>query len=427
MNLIYNAAISSTSAILRVYRKLLRKNSRRKFSRFLKGRDNLIARVSQQASRLDRSRPTIWFHAASLGEYGVARPLISAVKKKGPCNVVVSFFSPSGYEALEHNHPDIDLLCYLPLDTRRNAKAFVEAINPDRAVFMISEYWPNILERLKFNGVPTFLISAIIRDNSQFFHWYGKIYRKSLSAFSHIYVLDNGSRFNLSMLGYTNNVTVTGDALFDNASLVARTPWTDSVLDAFSATAPDGIFAAGSLSDHNDQRLMARLIESNPDVKFILVPHDVSPDTLSRTETTAGAGCVRYSRCTSETDFSQIRSIIIDCVGKLAYIYRYARWAYVGGGFTPLLHSVIEATVYGIPVSFGPRVERKVTPQQLCKLGLGRIVNTPEELCEWFDSLRHNPEALSEIREKAAEYVANNEGATENIVNKITCKLWAND
>lgn len=426
MNLIYNAAISSTSAVLRVYRKLLRKNSRRKFSRFLKGRDNLIARVSQQAARFDRSRPTIWFHAASLGEYGVARPLIRAIKKKGPCNVVVSFFSPAGYEPLEQNHPDIDLLCYLPLDTRRNAKAFVEAIRPDRAVFMISEYWPNILERLKFNGIPTFLVSAIIRDNSQFFHWYGKIYRKSLSAFSHIYVLDNGSRFNLAMLGYTN-VTVTGDALFDNAALVARTPWTDEVLEAFSASAPHGIFAAGSISDHNDQRLMARLIERNPQVKFILVPHDVTPDTLSRTEAMAGEATIRYSQCTPRTDFSQIRSIIIDCVGKLAYIYRYARWAYVGGGFTPLLHSVIEATVYGIPVAFGPRVERKVTPQQLCKLGLGRIVTTPEELCEWFDNLRDNPGKLDGIREEAAAYVARNEGATENIVNTITSKLWAND
>lgn len=422
MNVIYNAAVSTMSGFVRLYSKFLREKSHRKFSRFVKGQRGLLESVRTTMSTADRSIPTVWFHCASLGEYGVARPLIAEVKRRGQCNIVLTFFSPSGYEALRDNRPQtIDYLFYLPLDTRRAAKAFIEAVRPDRAVFMISEYWPNYLQQLKFHAIPTFLVSAIIRDNSQFFKWYGKIYRKSLSAFSHIFVLNNRSRFNLSMLGY-DNVTVGGDALFDNASLVAATPWRDETIERFASAGP--VFIAGSISDINDERLIRRLAEENPQLRMILVPHDIKEDEIQRLESIDPEHTVRYTRCT-DTDHTSARIMIIDCIGKLAYLYRYGTWAYVGGGFTPLLHSVIEATVYGLPVSFGPRIERKVTPRQLIELGIGAMVSTPDELCRWFATLAGDPGRLAEIKEKAADYVGRNEGATNNIVSKITAGLWA--
>lgn len=427
MNIIYNASTNLMQGFLRLYGKCLSRRAHRKFSRFVKGQQGLIEKIRTDMASADRSRPTVWFHCASLGEYGVARPLIAAVKAKGPVNVVLTFFSPSGYEALAQRHPDIDYLYYLPLDTRRNANAFLDAVRPDRAVFMISEYWPNYLRALKFRAIPTFLVSAIIRDNSQFFKWYGKTYRNALSAFHHIFVLNEASRFNLNMLGY-DEVTVSGDALFDNASLVAATPWHDEVIARFTEGRPT--FIAGSISDLNDERLIQRLIEENPDTPFILVPHDVDPAHIERMRRIAGPAesVACYSELTLLPEAaSRARVLIIDCIGKLAYLYRYGTWAYVGGGFTPLLHSVIEATVYGLPVSFGPRIERKVTPTQLVDLGIGAIFTTPEGLCRWFESLKSNPVALAEIKERAAGFVARNEGATQSIVNKITSGLWAND
>lgn len=424
MNLIYNAAVSTMSGFMRLYSKGLRRKNCRKFSRFVRGQQGLIKEIRRHMAMADRTVPTVWFHCASLGEYGVARPLISSLKAKGPCNVVLTFFSPSGYEALQHRHPDIDYLFYLPLDTQRNARAFIDAVNPDRAVFMISEYWLNYLMQLKYRAIPTFLISAIIRDDAPFFKWYGKIYRRALWAFKHIFVLNNHSRFCLSVLGY-EDVTVSGDALFDNAALVSRTDWHDDVISRFTSHGPTFIF--GSVSDYNDMLMMERLIAENPDTRFLVVPHDVSADDICRVAEKTGPDTVLYSEVKDDTDLMSKHVMIVDCIGKLAYLYRYGTWAYVGGGFTPLLHSVIEATVYGLPVSFGPRIERKVTPQQLVELGIGEIVETPDKLVDWFAGLKNNPERLEKIKEQAENYVSHNEGATNAIVKRITEGLWAND
>lgn len=423
MNLIYNAAVDTMNSFVGLYGKCLGKKSHRKFSRFVKGQRGLIDHIREEMADVDRSVPTIWFHAASLGEYGVARPLINAVKRRGRCNIVMTFFSPSGYEPVSQNHPDIDKVFYLPLDTRRNARRFLEAVRPDRAVILISEYWPNYLQRLKFSSIPTFLVSAIIRDNSPFFRWYGKIYRKSLSAFSHIFVLNESSRFNLNMLGYTD-VTVEGDALFDNASLVARTSWEDPVLDRFCGGRK--VFIAGSISDEKDLRLVAELVKRHRNVPFILVPHDIRTSSLDAIAAECGPSIKYYTR-TSPDDASlpNAQCLVMDCIGKLAYLYRYGTWAYVGGGFTPLLHSVIEATVYGLPVSFGPRIERKVTPQQLVELGIGAMVTDASELEEWFRQLADNDGRLAEIRRICEKYVSENVGATENIVTTVTYGLWA--
>lgn len=423
MNLIYNAAVDTMNSFVGLYGKCLGKKSHRKFSRFVKGQRGLIEHIREEMADIDRSVPTIWFHAASLGEYGVARPLINAVRRRGRCNIVMTFFSPSGYEPVSKNHPDIDKVFYLPLDTRRNARRFLEAVKPDRAVILISEYWPNYLQQLKFSSIPTFLVSAIIRDNSQFFRWYGKIYRKSLSAFSHIFVLNESSRFNLNMLGYTD-VTVEGDALFDNAALVARTQWDDPVLDRFCAGRK--VFIAGSISNDKDLRLVAELVKRHRNVPFILVPHDIRSSSLDAIAAECGPS-IKYYSATSPDDASlpSTQCLIMDCIGKLAYLYRYGTWAYVGGGFTPFLHSVIEATVYGLPVSFGPRIERKVTPQQLVELGIGAVVTDASELEEWFRQLADDDARLAEIRQICEKYVAENVGATENIVTTVTYGLWA--
>jgi len=420
MNMKYNIAVNTVNAALKLYAHCLPSHVNHKFPEFVKGRIALVRRIAAEMRQDTSGRPVVWFHASSLGEYAIARPLISAIKADGEATVVLTFFSPSGYRALRDNHPGIDHLFYLPLDTRPNVRGFIEAVRPTVAVFLVSEYWPNMLEELKFHNVPTYLVSAIIRNNSVFFRWYGKLFRKALSCYTRFFVLDHNSLFNLKMLGY-DNVTLSGDPLFDNASLVAHTPWSSPVLDRFCQ---DGapVLMAGSVSDRNDLKLVAATVNSHPKLKAIIVPHDVSAKAIAAIRKSLDCDSELYSALEAGNGNCNARVIIVDSVGKLAYMYRYATMAYVGGGFTPLLHSVIEGTVYGLPVSFGPRIERKVTPQQLMELGIGAKVKSAQQLSEWVDSLM--PTRLAEIHEKAREYVRHNLGATVDIVKTIEGSLW---
>lgn len=420
MNIKYNIAVNTANAVLKLYAHCLPRNVNRKFPEFVKGRIALVQRIAAEMRDDKSGRPIVWFHASSLGEYAIARPLISRIKSDGEATVVLTFFSPSGYRALKDNHPGVDHLFYLPLDTRENVRGFLEAVRPSVAVFLVSEYWPNMLEELKFRNVPTYLVSAIIRNDSVFFRWYGKLFRRALSCYTRFFVLDHNSLFNLKMLGY-DNVTFSGDPLFDNASLVARTPWNSTVLERF-CSGTSNVLIAGSVSDRKDLELVATTINDRPSLKAIIVPHDISQKAIASIRKAIKCHSALYSELETGAGDDTARVVIVDSVGKLAYMYRYATMAYVGGGFTPLLHSVIEATVYGLPVSFGPRIERKVTPQQLMELGIGAMVRTPQQLSEWVDSL--TPVKLKEIKEKARDYVNRNLGATDDIAKTIEHSLW---
>ena len=279
-----------------------------------------------------------------------------------------------------------------------------------------------MLQELKFRSVPTFLVSALIRDNASFFRWYGKIFRKALSSYRHFYVLDENSRFTLKVLGY-ENVSLSGDPLFDNAALVARSEWSDAAMERFTSAGTEPLFMAGSVSDDRDLALVARALSYDPELKSAIVPLDISLSAIRAIRRALPSRNIAlYTEITPDTDLSHVDTIIVDCVGKLAYMYRYATMAYVGGGFTPLLHSVIEATVYGIPVSFGPRIERKVTPAQLMEIGAGAMVDSPEKLSAWIDTL--TPEKLAEVKKVTAHYVNHNIGSTNEIANTIFSSLW---
>ena len=422
MNVKYNLAVNTVNAALKIYAHCLPRKVNRKFPEFVKGRVGLNRRIAAEMQGDDTSRPLVWFHASSLGEFAIARPLIARLREKGDVRIAVTFFSPSVYRVLRPEHPGIDHVFYLPLDTRNNVRGFLEAVQPSAAVFLVSEYWPNMLQELKFRSVPTFLVSALIRDNASFFRWYGKIFRKALSSYRHFYVLDENSRFNLKVLGY-ENVSLSGDPLFDNASLVARSEWSDAAMERFTSAGTEPLFMAGSVSDDRDLALVARALSDHPELKSAIVPHDISPSAIRAIRRALPSRNIAlYTEITPDTDLSHVDTIIVDCVGKLAYMYRYATMAYVGGGFTPLLHSVIEATVYGIPVSFGPRIERKVTPAQLMEIGAGAMVDSPEKLSAWIDTL--TPEKLAEVKKVTAHYVNHNIGSTNEIANTIFSSLW---
>ncbi|MDE6692213.1 MAG: 3-deoxy-D-manno-octulosonic acid transferase, partial [Muribaculaceae bacterium] len=186
------------------------------------------------------------------------------------------------------------------------------------------------------------------------------------------------------------------------------------------------VFIAGSVHDENDMKLVTELANRHPDTKFILVPHEITPSAVQSLEAMLRGRTAVYSRVTSADNIGEAQVLIVDIMGSLAYIYRYARWAYVGGGFTRYLHSLIEATVYGLPVAFGPEIHRKITPEEISRRGVGRIVSTADELDAWFSSLKDNPARMTEISSKARAYVAENAGATDEIVDKILSSLSAN-
>lgn len=397
-------------------------NSSAKLMRFVRGQRHAIEAVESGAATLDRNHPTVWLHAASLGEFGIARPIIRAIKSEIDCNVVVTFFSPTGYEAVSKKPGEIDRVFYLPLDTRENASRFLDAVRPDCAVFMVSEYWLNYLHQLKERGIPSLLVSAIIRDDGPFFKWYGKLYRDSIQSLSNVFTLDENSINNLHKLGI-DSASVNGDPLFDNVALVASTPWSDEIIERFKGK--KDIFLAGSIHHDRDLEMVTDLVNRHPDTRFVIVPHEITDDIIKDIESRVKGRCLRYSECTPDTDMSDARVLIIDFVGALAYIYRYASWAYVGGGFTRLLHSVIEPAVYGIPVSFGPNIHRKVTPTEMVRLGIGCVVNDTDELDQWFRSLKSDKARRDYIAKRADKYVKQNTGATPRVVRHILDRLCA--
>lgn len=415
MNKLYNIILINGKVLFSILAKLsFLLATESKLKKFAKGQQGLIKKIQTEMNGCkDDACPVIWLHASSLGEYGVARPIIKLMKQRGNCRIVLTFFSPTGYEALCDRHPEIDHLFYLPWDTPRNARRFIETIRPQKAIFIISEYWLNYLNELRCRKIPTFLISAVISREAPFFKWYGKLFRPSLQAFTHFLVLNSQSGENLQSLGY-NNFSVTGDPLFDNAIAVASTPYGNPIVEKFACGKE--VFIAGSVSDRKDMQLVCSLANRYRDVHFIIVPHEISEEILNDIKFNLEGYALCYSECNADTDFCDTQTLIIDFLGALPYLYRYGKWAYVGGGFTPYLHSIIEATVYGLPVAFGPMIHRKVTPNELIQLGIGRVVRTEKELMKWFEELRNEPQQLEQIKNTALDYSRKNSGATSNII-----------
>ena len=415
MNRLYNIILINGKILLSIIARLsflLAPES--KLKKFAKGQQGLVKLIQNEMTcHKDSEVPVIWLHASSLGEYGVARPIIKRLRQQGKYRIVVTFFSPTGYEALNIHHPEIDHIFYLPLDTARNARTFIETVHPQKAIFIISEYWVNYLNELKARNIPTFLISAVISRNAPFFKWYGRLFRPSLQAFTHFLVLNRQSGENLQSLGY-KNFSVTGDPLFDNAIAVASTPYQNPIVEKFACGKE--VFIAGSVSDRKDMQLVCHLANRHRDVRFIIVPHEISEEILNDIKFNLEGYALCHSECDGNTDFSDTQTLIIDYLGALAFLYRYGKWAYVGGGFTPYLHSIIEATVYGLPVAFGPMIQRKVTPNELIELGIGRVVRSEKELDNWFESLKDAPRRLEQIKNTAQDYSRANSGATSNII-----------
>ena len=363
---------------------------------------------------IDTNARYIWFHAASLGEFEQGRPVMEQMKKENPeTKILLTFFSPSGYE-IRKNYAGADVISYLPLDTKASARRFVKLVNPSKAVFIKYEFWPNYILELQKANVPVYSISAIFRPSQVFFKGYGGWYRNLLKSFAHIFVQDKNSLKLLADNGFTN-VSVAGDTRFDRVADLAQQAKTIPLIEYFVQNSNKVIVAGSTWS--KDEELLVRYLKLHPDMKLILVPHEIHQAHIMGISKLLDGKFVCYTEL-NEQNLLTTNCIVVDTIGLLSSIYRYAHVAYIGGGFGVGIHNTLEAAVWNVPVVFGPNYQKFREARELIAIGGAFSIAQYELLEAQFDSLLKNNKA----GKIAGDYVKNNTGATDLILKEI-CPL----
>jgi 3-deoxy-D-manno-octulosonic-acid transferase len=391
-----------------------------KIKLFVEGRKSVYKVLSNKIKAYDK---TIWFHAASLGEYEQGLPVMERMKSRFPNHLIVlTFFSPSGYE-VRKNNTIADVTVYLPLDTQSNVEQFMEIVRPDIAFFIKYEYWPNYLNALKNRDTPTYLISGIFREDQLFFKWYGGFYRNSLIAFEHFFVQNSKSKDLLLKLG-KSNVTVSGDTRFDRvASILNR----DNSLEFIEEFKNNSLTIVIGSSWLKDESLLVSYINSTENGKFIIAPHNIKTEQIQALKNSISKKTILFS----EVDFTSSNPInlahfdvfIIDTIGILTKIYSYADIAYVGGGFgNPGVHNILEPATFGVPIVIGPNYSHFPEATALVNMEGCISISTQEELNETFDNLIQNQDIRFEKGHICSTFVEMNKNATEIIMNHIAPK-----
>lgn len=386
----------------------------RKARALVKGQRDTQAQL--KAGELDELKGCIWFHAASVGEFEQARPVIERLRAQYPKRkILLTFFSPSGYE-LRKDYGQVSAVRYLPLASRRNARLFLEHVEPQMAIFIKYEFWPAYLRELHRRSIPTYIISAIFRPHQLFFRPWGKAYRRLLTYFTQLYVQDNDSKELLGKHGI-NNVVIAGDTRFDRVEeIAARAKQLPSVA-AFAAQAAihdRKIIVAGSTWPE-DEELLIRYLSEHPDVQLVLVPHEIHESHLHQIFIRLSGQVVRYTEATP-MNIRHVRVLLVDTIGVLSSIYQYGQVAYIGGGFGAGIHNTLEAAVYGIPVIFGPRYQHFREARGLIAAQAATSVSDYDQLRDALDNALADYTAIGA---KARQYVDSERGATNNIYNEI--------
>lgn len=385
-----------------------------KIKLFVEGRKTVFQSLVSKISSHDK---TIWFHAASLGEYEQGLPVMEKIKKEFPNHkIVVTFFSPSGYE-VRKNNSIADACVYLPLDTKSNAQKFLKLVHPDLVFFIKYEYWPNYLNELKTLNIKTYLISGIFRENQAFFQWYGGFYRNALKAFDYFFVQNESSKLLLQKLGF-NNVKISGDTRFDRVvSILER----DNSLDFIKKFKNNTITIVIGSSWPKDESLLVNYInQTNAKVKFIIAPHNIKVEQIQELKNSITKKTILLSE-KENTDLSNYDVLIVDTIGILTKIYSYAEIAYVGGGFgNPGVHNILEPATFGIPIIVGPNFTNFAEAVALVHQEGCVCVANQNELNDAFSNLISNEDIRHEKGHICSTFVQMNKGAT-NVIMKHIC------
>lgn len=363
------------------------------------------------------TRPTVWVHCASLGEFEQGRPLIEAIRLNYPqYKILLTFFSPSGFE-VRKNYPGADFIFYLPLDHRQSSHAFVNIVKPSLAVFVKYESWYHYLKALSESAVPILLVSAIFRPTQHFFGPFGTFLRSMLQQYSQIFVQDEESAAILQKSGISTPIQLAGDTRFDRVTRVATQDVEHDMIEQFSKG--QDLLVAGSTWPE-DETLLQILLEKLPSLKLVIAPHNIDEQHLEKTESRFVKG-VRLSDWKEKYRPDETRVMIIDQIGILSMIYRYSTFCYLGGGFNRAgIHNILEAAVYGRAVVFGPHYKRSGEASALIELGACFSVTSAEKLVEIAEHLTKNPAWRIEKNQLAKNFVQERTGATQRIMDFIT-------
>lgn len=371
--------------------------------------------------RIDRSAKYVWFHAASLGEFEQGRPMIEKIRAAYPeYKILLTFFSPSGYE-VRKDYDGADVVCYLPFDTPRRVKRFLQLANPSVAIFIKYEFWSNYLHALKRSGVPVYLVSAIFRREQVFFRWYGSSYRKVLHCFTHLFVQDESSAELLAEYG-VRNVSVAGDTRFDRVLDVQRGSRALPVVERFvggGEGAKPTVLVAGS-SWQQDEDVYIPYFNEHSEMKLIIAPHEIHREHIEYIESLLKRPSARLSEVGHDLSLLEGKDcLIVDSFGLLSSIYRYGTIAYIGGGFGVGIHNTLEAAVYGIPVLFGPRYHKFKEARDLISVGGGFAVSSRQAFARKMDELLASRSVLGIAGSCAGRFVSSHAGTTDEILHEI--------
>ncbi|MBF31200.1 MAG: 3-deoxy-D-manno-octulosonic acid transferase [Aequorivita sp.] len=408
MHTIYNLSIHLASFGLRIVALF-----NKKMKLFVNGRKDVFEILQQKISSEDK---TIWFHCASLGEFEQGVPIMEAIKKQRPDHkIVVSFFSPSGFE-VKKNTPLADAVVYLPMDIRANAKKFLAAVRPTMALFVKYEFWPNYLFELQKKNVPTYLVSGVFRKDQIFFKSYGGFMRKALQSFDHFFLQDENSEELLKNIGFSN-VTVSGDTRFDRVSHQIEMDNTLKFAEDFKGNSL--CIVCGSTWPEDEVVLLNYINAAPENVKFIIAPHKIEADKISDFTSKIVKKTVLHSN-KDEVNISDYDVLIIDCIGLLSKLYSYADIAYVGGAMGSTgLHNILEPATFGVPIVIGKNYDEFPEAIRLRDLaGLFSIRNAPE-CSETLNKLVANKDFRTKTGMISGHFVNKNTGATAKIMRHI--------
>lgn len=374
---------------------------------WVNGRKNLLENM-----KVMQGENVIWLHSASLGEYEQGIPLAQKLKILYPdCKILVTFFSPSGFNHRK-NIKEVDYYFYMPADTISNISKLLNIVNVKFAVFVKYEFWFNAIKTLHDNDVPIYYVACNFRPDQYFFKWYGKWSRRYLRMVSHFFV-QNDVSYNLLRLINVNS-TVAGDTRFDRVFAIANSFYEDKIVQNFKGN--DKLFVMGSSWEKDEQIVVStNLITGN--YKLLIAPHLIDVNNISRVKNLFGNDAVLYSGC-DENSVQDFRVLIVDCIGKLSYLYRYADVAYIGGGFGAGIHNTLEAAAYKIPVIFGPNYKKFNEAVEILKSDAGFSISNQVQLNEVIENLLQN-DFYDLIKSNCGSFVKSNIGAVDIITLKI--------
>lgn len=358
---------------------------------------------------------TIWMHVASLGEYEQGLPVLQKLKEKYPHKkILLTFFSPSGYEVKKEKTP-ANTVVYLPMDSFSNVKRFLKLTKPELAIFIKYEVWPNYVSHVKAQDIPLLLVSGIFADRQIYFKWYGGFMKKALQSFSHYFVQETTSKKMLESIGL-QNITVTGDTRLDRVSEILEQDNHLDFMQSFKSSAP--VLVAGSTWPEDEEFIVDYINKTEYPLKTVFAPHNIKENHINRLK----KGIRKKVICYTEIDTQNLEEydvLIIDTIGILTKIYSYAQMAYVGGGFATGLHNTLEPAVFGIPVMIGPEYHQFNEAIALVQRGGLLALKDASEFPSVLNSLLSNPDKAQELGKRNSDYITTNKGATKTVIQHI--------